>query len=119
MVKDAAAHADEDKKRRELVDLRNQVDTSAYQVEKLVTDNREKLGDAARGLEEAAAEARKIAEGDDVEAMKQALGGLQQKSQKAAESLYQQTSAPGAGAPPTGEKPKADDVVDAEYTVKN
>jgi molecular chaperone DnaK len=119
MVKDAAAHADEDKKRRELVDLRNQVDTSAYQVEKLVADNREKLGDAARGLEEAAAEARRIAEGDDVEAMKQALGGLQQKSQKAAESLYQQTSAPGAGAPPTGEKPKADDVVDAEYTVKN
>jgi molecular chaperone DnaK len=120
MVKDAAAHADEDKKRRELVDLRNQLDTSAYQVEKLAKENAEKLGEAeAKGLEEAAAEARKIAAGEDAQAMKQALERLQQKSQKAAEVLYKQTATPGGGASPTGEKPKAEDVVEAEYTVKS
>jgi molecular chaperone DnaK len=120
MVKDAAAHAEEDRKRREVVDLRNQLDTSAYQVEKLAKENAEKLGEAqVKDLEEAAAEARKLAEGEDAQAMKQVLERLQQKSQKAAEVLYKQTAAPGGGASSAGEKPKTDDVVDAEYTVKN
>jgi molecular chaperone DnaK len=89
-------------------------------VEKLAKENAEKLGEAeAKGLEEAAAEARKVAEGEDAQAMKQALERLQQKSQKAAEVLYKQTAAADAGAPSAGEKPKTDDVVDAEYTVKN
>jgi molecular chaperone DnaK len=119
MVKDAQAHAEEDKKRRELVDLRNQVDSAAYQAEKLAKDNRDKLGESeAQGLEEAAAEARRIAEGDDAGALKAALDRLQQKSQKAAESLYKQTAAE-PGTPSSGaEGSKADDVVDAEYTVK-
>ena len=119
MVKEAQAHAEEDKKRRELVDLRNQIDTVAYQAEKVAKDNREKLGEAeAKGLEEAAAEARKVAEGEDAPAMKAALDGLQQKSQKAAESLYKQTASGPTPPPGGGEAPKTDDVVDAEYTVK-
>jgi molecular chaperone DnaK len=121
MVKEAQAHADDDKKRRELVDARNQADAAAYEVEKLAKDNREKLGEAeARALEEAAAEARKIAEGDDVAAIQNALSRLQEKSRAAAESLYKSTGAqaerPGAGQTASE---KADDVVDAEYTVKN
>jgi molecular chaperone DnaK len=120
MVKDAAAHADEDRKRRELVDVRNQLDTSAYQVEKLAKENAEKLGEAqVKDLEEAAAEARKLAEGEDAQAMKQALERLQQKSQKAAAVLYKQTSAPGGAAPSAGQEARSDDVVDAEYTVKH
>ena len=119
MVKEAEGHAEEDKKRRELVDLRNQIDTVAYQAEKVAKENREKLGEAeAKGLEEAAAEARKIAEGEDAPALKAALEQLQQKSQKAAEALYKQTASQPAASSPGAEGPKADDVVDAEYTVK-
>jgi molecular chaperone DnaK len=125
LVKDAEAHAEEDKKRRELVDLRNQVDNTAYQLEKLAKENREKLGEAeAKGLEEAAAEAREVAKGEDAQAIRQALERLQQRSHKAAESLYRQTAGAGAGPSPGGpsaggEAGKAEDVVDAEYTVKN
>jgi molecular chaperone DnaK len=120
MVKEAASHSAEDKKRRELVDLRNQVDTMAYQVEKLAKENRDKLGEAeAKGLEEAAAEARKIAEGDDEAALRKALERLTQKSNQAAESLYKQTGGPTGGPSAGGGAPKTDDVVDAEYTVKN
>ena len=58
MVREAQAHADEDKKRRELVDLRNQADSLAYSLEKTLKDNREKVGDdQAREVEEAVADA--------------------------------------------------------------
>ena len=120
MVKDAQAHAEEDKKRRELIDLRNQADTAAYEVEKLANENREKLGEAeAKALEEAAEGARQVAEGDDVAAIQQALARLQEKSRTAAESLYKSASGPANGQPAESPAPKADDVVDAEYTVKN
>jgi molecular chaperone DnaK len=129
MVKDAEAHSAEDKKRRELVDLRNQADTLAYSVEKLLSENRAKVGEAdAKGIEEAVAETRKALEGEDAPAIKAAMEKLTRSSHKLAEELYRQAPgtpgapdgpqagpAPGAGetAPPTG------DVVDAEYTVKN
>jgi molecular chaperone DnaK len=120
MVKEAQSHAEEDKKRREVIDARNQLDAAAYEAEKLARENREKLGEAeAKALEEAAAEARKSAEKDDVDALKQALARLQEKSRKAAESVYKSAGGPGAGPSAGGESPKTDDVVDAEYTVKN
>jgi molecular chaperone DnaK len=124
MVKDAQAHADEDKRKRELIDARNQVDTLAYNVEKLASENREKLGEAeVKAIEEAAAAARKAAEGDDLAAVKGAVERLTALSHKAAETLYQKTAPPDAG-PGKGDggassgKPDGD-VVDAEYTVKN
>ena len=120
MVKEAQAHAEEDKKRREVIDLRNQLDSAAYEVEKLAKENREKLGEAeAKALEEAAAEARKVAEGDDVAGLKLALARLQEKSRKAAESLYKSSAGPAGGPSAGAEAPKTDDVVDAEYTVRN
>ena len=74
MVKDAEAHADEDKERRELVELKNQADTLAYNLEKLLKENREKVSDdEAKAIEEAVAAARKAAEGDDAAAMKAAV----------------------------------------------
>jgi molecular chaperone DnaK len=130
MVKEAQSHSDEDKKRRETVDLRNQADNLAYSVEKLVKENREKLGeDEAGPIEEAVAEARKAAEGEDAAALKSAVDRLTSLSHKLAETLYRKTGAAPEGGPgqggaapsgsPAGDGGRPDDVVDAEYTVKN
>jgi molecular chaperone DnaK len=122
MVRDAEAHAEEDKQRREAADLRNQADTMAYQVEKLVAENRAKLGDAqAKEAEEAVAATRQACLGEDAGAIKSALERVTNVSHQLAASLYK-AGAPedAASAPPPGDAPKPEgDVVDAEYTVKN
>jgi molecular chaperone DnaK len=125
MVREAEAHSGEDKKKRELIDLRNQADSLAYSVEKLVAENPGKVGEAeAKAIAEAVAAARKAAEGEDAAALKTAMETLTKHSHKLAEELYKQAGGPAAGptegpgaagpqaAPPQG------DVVDAEYTVK-
>jgi molecular chaperone DnaK len=127
-VKEAEAHAAEDKKKREVVDLRNQADNLAYSVEKTLAENRAKVGEAeAKAIEEALAEVRKAAEGEDTAAIKAAMEKLTRQSHKLAEDLYRQTggpsAGPAAGTPPEGTGgsapgPQAGDVVDAEYTVK-
>jgi molecular chaperone DnaK len=127
MVKDAESHSAEDKQKHELIDLRNQADTLAYSVEKLVAENRGKLAEAGpKAAEEAVAETRKAIEGEDAAAIKAAMEKLTRQSHKLAEELYKQTGGPSAGpsagapgetaeAPPP---PPAGDVVDAEFTVK-
>jgi molecular chaperone DnaK len=124
MVRDAQAHADDDKQRRELADLRNQTDNAAYNVEKLLNENREKIGDAqAAEIEAAVKAAREATSGDDATALRSALERVTNLSHQVAATLYQ--SAPGGAAGPQGDasgdhKPASgDDVVDAEYTVKN
>jgi molecular chaperone DnaK len=130
MVKDAEAHAEEDRKRRELVDLRNQSDSTAYNLEKLLNENREKLGEAqAKEIEETVAEARKAAEGEDAGAIRSAMDRLTKLSHRVAESLYKTASPPPGGEPGGGPTPGGTsgqgegggegDVVDAEYTVKH
>jgi molecular chaperone DnaK len=123
MVKEAESHAQEDRKRREQIDLRNQADNLAYSVEKLLNENRAKLGEAeAKAIEEAIAETRKAAEGEDAAKIKAAMEKLSKASHKLAEDLYRQAAGPSAGAPPTGAPggtTAGGDVVDAEYTVKN
>src|SRR5437870_104279 len=93
MVKEAQAHASEDEARRELLDARNQADTLAYQVEKTVNDNRGKIavGDLSK-VEAAIAELRKVAQGDDLAAIRKATDELQRASHAIAEQLYKQTS---------------------------
>jgi molecular chaperone DnaK len=126
LVRDAEAHSAEDKKRRELIDLRNQADSLAYSVEKLVAENRGKLGEAeAKAAEEAVAETRKAVEGEDAAAVKAAMDKLTRASHKLGEELYRQAGGPsaGPGAAPGGDAagsapPPPGDVVDAEYTVK-
>jgi molecular chaperone DnaK len=128
MVRDAEAHSGEDRKKRELIDLRNQADSLAYSVEKLLGENRGKVGDAeARAIEEAVAGARKAAEGEDVATIKAAMETLTKHSHKLAEELYRETGGPSAGPAPGAPGGAADadqapppqgDVVDAEYTVK-
>jgi molecular chaperone DnaK len=123
MVKDAQAHADEDKRNREVADLRNQADNLAYSLEKLVKENREKLPEGdAKAAEEAIEGARKAAQGDDAAALKSAVERVSNLSRTVAETLYKAAAASGAsesGTVPPGAGAPADNVVDAEYTVKN
>jgi molecular chaperone DnaK len=121
MVQDAQAHAEEDKARREVADLRNQADTMAYQVEKLVADNRAKLADAqAKEAEDAVAATRQACQGEDAGAIKSALERVTNVSHQLAASLYQAGASADGTSQPQGEPTKAPDgdVVDAEYTVK-
>jgi molecular chaperone DnaK len=124
MVKDAQSHSDEDKKKRELIDTRNQAESLTYGVEKLLKENRDKVAEAeAKAIEDAIAEVRKTAESDDTAAIRAAIERLNTASHKLAETLYKKAApqgepaGPAAGAPPSGGG--ADNVVDAEYTVKN
>jgi molecular chaperone DnaK len=120
MVKEAQSHADEDKQKRELVDARNQADSLAYGVEKLLKDNSDKLPEGdSKPIGEAIAELRKIAEGGDARAIRNATERLQGLSHKLAETLYKKTATAPPAAPPEGGKPADGNVVDAEYTVKN
>jgi len=130
MVRDAEAHSAEDKKKREVIDLRNQADTLAYSVEKMLGENRGKVSESeAKNVEDAIAEARKAAQGNDGATIKAAMDRLTKASHKLAEELYRHAGpgpqgGPGAGTPPgggggdgQGQQPQGD-VVDAEYTVK-
>jgi molecular chaperone DnaK len=126
MVREAEAHSGEDRKKRELIDLRNQADSLAYSVEKLAGENPGKVGEAeAKAIAEAVAAARKAAEGEDPAAIKAAMETLTKHSHKLAEELYRQAGGPtagpaeeGPGAAGPGQPPPQGDVVDAEYTVK-
>ena len=114
MVKDAEAHAADDRSRRELIDARNSADSLAWSVEKTVTENRDRLaaGDVSR-VEAAIAAVREAAKGDDVEAIRRAAGELQNASHAIAEALYKAQSAGAAqGAPRADEK--HDDVKEGE-----
>jgi molecular chaperone DnaK len=127
MVKDAQAHSEDDKKKRELVELRNQADSAGYRIEKLIKDNGEKVPEAdKKRLEDAVAELRKTAEKDDAQAIQQGIQRLEELSHKLAETLYKGSA--GGPPPPQGGEPGGSaesgkagggDVVDAEYTVKN
>src|SRR5438034_1063679 len=117
MVKEAESHASDDQSRRELIDARNQADSLAYQVEKTVNENREKVpvGDLSR-IEAAIAEARKIAQGDDLAAIKRATEDLQRASHSIAEQLYKAASGSSQGSQSSQDSSVKDaEVVDAEY----
>ena len=123
MVKDAEAHAAEDKKRREEAETRNQAEAFAYSMEKQIADNREKLpADVVTEVEADIAGVKTALQGEDADAVKAAYEKLGTSSQKIGQALYaseQPGAAGGAGATGatggTGDAPAADeDVVDAE-----
>jgi molecular chaperone DnaK len=116
LVKEAASHASEDAAHRELIDARNQADSLAYQVEKTVNENRDKVavGDLSR-VESAIADARKAAQGDDAAAIKRALDQLQKASHALAEQLYKGSSASQGSQASEAPNVKEGEVVDAEY----
>ncbi len=124
MRKDAELHADEDKKKRALAEARNQADSMAYSVEKLIKEHGDKLKDADKQpLESAVAKVREAAKGENVDAIKAATAELEQASHALSKVLYesQQAGAGAAGAgasAESGKKPGDDEVVDAEFEVK-
>jgi len=118
-VKEAQSHAAEDQARRDLIDARNQADSLAYQTEKTVADNREKVpvGELSK-VEAAIAEVRRVSQADDLAAIRKATDELQRASHAMAEHLYKAKSgAPGSQAAPgaQGTNVKDAEVVDAEY----
>jgi len=123
MVKEAESHASEDQARREVIDARNQADALAYQVEKTVNENRDKVavGDLSR-IEAAIAEVRKAAQGDDLAAIKRTMDDLQRASHAMAEQLYrgspqgsQASTGSHGSAGSQSSNVKDGEVVDAEY----
>jgi molecular chaperone DnaK len=125
MVSDARSHEAEDKKRREEIETRNRAENLAYQMEKLVKENKEKLpAEIVKEIEDGIAEVHKVREKGTAEEVKAAMEKLEKASHKAAEQLYKSApaeGAPGAAGPapeagaakPEGEK--QGDVVDAEF----
>jgi molecular chaperone DnaK len=98
MVRDAESHADEDKTRREEIEARNQLDSLIYNVEKMLNENRDKIGgDDVTNLESAISEARKAMEQGKLDEIRSATDTLQKASHKLAEVMYQQASAQGGG----------------------
>jgi molecular chaperone DnaK len=118
MVKDAEAHAAEDKKRRELVEAKNQGESLVHSTEKSVKEFGDKVSAEDKSAIETAVEALKTAlGGEDVEAIKSRTNELLQASMKLGEAMYKASQAEAqAGAQPAGEQePKKDDVIDAEF----
>ena len=116
MVKDAESHAEEDKKHKDEIEVRNQTDSLAYSAEQTLADLGDKVpADQKKEVEEAIAEAKKSLEGTDIDAIKAAGEKLTAASQKLAQVVYsatQDATAAGADAAPSD-----DDVVDADYEV--
>jgi molecular chaperone DnaK len=122
MVKDAQAHSEEDKKRREEIEAKNRLDSLLYASEKTFNENKSKLGPAEISeMESALADARKALEAGGTENMNSAAERLQQASHKVAEAMYRgaagaagggEAGPSGSGAPPSG---KEDEVIDTEY----
>lgn len=124
MVKDAEAHAEEDKRRREEAEVRNQAETLVYQTEKVVKENDDKLPAEIKDKVNAAiAEANEALKGTDINAIKTAVEKLATESQAIGQAIYANApgaagaEAPGADAPGAagaGAKAADDDIVDAE-----
>jgi molecular chaperone DnaK len=127
MVKDAEAHAEDDRKKRDLVDVRNEADSLIYMTEKSLKEHGDKVDPATRSAMEAAVSKTKAAmDSDDIGRIKAAIDDLQQSAHKLAEVMYQRASAGDPGGPgggrgaahgPSGSSGKPDeDVVDADFT---
>ena len=116
MVKDAEAHAEEDKKQKEEVEVRNQTDSLCYSTEQTLNELVDKVSADVKSKAEAAiADAKKALEGSDVEAIKAAGESLQSVAYELAQVVYADAQQQTDGA--AGAQPADDDVVDADYEV--
>jgi molecular chaperone DnaK len=130
MRKDAESHAAEDKKKRELVEARNDADSRCYQLEKLMNEHADKLTDTDKApLEAAIKKTRDAATKDDVGAIKSAVSELEAASHALSKALYKTTAGgeaaggaagdAGAGSENGAESSTDDDTIDAEFEVKD
>jgi len=126
MVKDAEINADADKKKKALIEAKNQADTLVYSTEKSLAEHGDKVDEATKkAIEEALAELKEKSAGDDTDAITAAVEKLTQSAHKLAEEIYKSAQAENAAkaeggeeAADAGEKP-ADDVMDAEFEEVN
>jgi molecular chaperone DnaK len=126
MVKDAEAHADEDKKRKAAVEAKNHAEALVHSTEKALSEHGSKVGEGdRRAIENAMADLKEALKGDNAEAISAKANTLAQVSMKLGEAMYKQAEGAGQGAGPDaggaapGGEPggaKKDDVVDAEFT---
>ena len=128
LVREAEAHAADDKKKQEVIEARNHADSLIYGTEKSLNDLGDKLDAGLRADIQSKMDAlKKLMEGEDAAAIKSATEELAKASHKLAEQLYQQQQAGGAGAQPgaagaqgaagsQGGQDKGDDVMDADFT---
>jgi len=136
MKKDAESHAAEDKKKREVIDLKNQADQLIYATDKTLKEHGDKVSGEARGkIENAVNNLKEQVKGDSAESIKKAIENLNNASQELGKALYEEAAKktagaqaqPGAGQtqqqpppPPEGEvRRKGDDVIDAEFEAKD
>jgi len=136
MTKDAEAHAEEDKKKREVVDLKNQADQLIYSTEKTLKEHGDKVSSEVRGkIESAVNNLKEAVKGDNADAIKKAIENLGNTSQELGKVLYEEAAKkqaasapsdtsepPKEGPPPEGEvkrKGGGDDVIDAEFEAKD
>jgi molecular chaperone DnaK len=138
MTQEAESHAEEDKKRRQVVDLKNQADQLIYATEKTLKEHGAKVASDTRGrIESAINNLRETTKGDDPGAIKRAIDSLSETSQELGKVLYEeaakkQAASAGAGAPAGGGQPRqappqegevkrkgGDDVIDAEFEAKD
>ena len=129
MVKDAESHAQEDKKRREEIEIKNQADSLVYSTEKILKENRDKISEAdAKAVEDAIKDTKEAIEKGDADQIKVRLETLNSASHRLAEVMYKQAGAnsqaggpgPGPGASPKGgesttQASSQENVVDAEF----
>ena len=122
MMKDAEQYADDDKKRRADIELRNQADSMVYNTEKMLSENREKIPVSdIKPIEDALAEAKEALKSEDMGRIRQAMETLTKASHRLAEVMYKQARPGGAESGGDGKgaegktKPSEGEVVDAEF----
>ena len=121
MVKDAEAHAEEDKKRKAAVEAKNHAEALVHSTEKALSEHGDKVAEADRSaIENAMADLKEALKGDDADAIQAKSNTLAQASMKLGEAMYKQQQeaqgAPGGEPGAGGEAKKEEDVVDAEFT---
>jgi molecular chaperone DnaK len=130
MKSEASAHAEEDRKKRSLVEARNQAEQLAHQTEKTLKEHGEKVSAEDRGkIESAVSHLREVAKGDDEAAIRKAIESTMEASQSIGKVMYEEaakaagTAEAGGqaagGEAPGGESRESEDVIDAEYEVKD
>ena len=133
MTKEAEAHAEEDKKKREVVDLKNQADQLVYSTEKTLKEHGEKVSGEIRGkIENAANNLKEAVRGEDADAIRKAIENLGDASQELGKVLYEEAARKQAASAPAGQaeqqapppeeevkRKKPDDVIDAEFEAKD
>jgi molecular chaperone DnaK len=132
MKREAESHAAEDKKRREAIDVKNQAENAIYATEKQLKEHGDKVSADIRGnIESALNQLKDAVKSDDAERIKKSMENLQQAAYKLGEEIYKSAGGPKGGPGPqpapeaqtdrgtaAGGKKKDEDVIDAEYEVK-